>query len=933
MPKAFLDLVAKNLLSTHSSGMSDVCVVLPSRRAGLFLKRILAAQCEAPVIAPQIIVIEKLATELSGLFAVDSLSSQFILYSAYSKVMGSKAEPFESFIKWSSRLLQDFNEIDRYLINAKEIFTNVADAKALERWGVEGEPPEIIEAYMLFWTTLYPIYMEYRAALLERECGYQGMQYRRAAERVSTEGKLESWCEENGVKHLYFVGFNALNEAEKVIFQRGLDQGYAHAWFDADTFYLDDHQHEAGMFLREYRRWKHFDQKEFSFVRDLLRGEQRTIEIIGVPRQIGMAKTLSSLLSEMRMELNEGEVTDHMALVLADEGMLLPVLNSLPSEFDEINVTMGLPLRELNLANSVEVLFECHERALRLQKNEGRSFQIYHKDLERLLLQPLFQHALGDVNPHVVLESIRKYNAPFLRPSKLEEWLGETALMPLLREQLPEEILERLAKLLAQYHDGAQVLPEDLEAAQHLYRVTLRLRELFEEFELQTDMTTALHLYRQLLREDSLDFFGEPLRGLQLMGVLETRLLSFDHLVMTSVNEDVLPAGRSENSFIPYDIKRAFGLPTHREKDAIYAYHFYRLLQGTKHAVLLYNTESDGMNSGEASRFIEQIRHEFDSFSGTTIIEKVFSTSVCEDQLAQPFQLERGAYLDEAFKARAEKGIAPSHLKLWVENPVDFYLKVILGQQELDEVEEVLGDRSMGNVVHKVLENFYRGYIGRCPSDEDYAQVIRDASSLLYTEYKEQVGRELEAEGRNNLVAHAMVQMTVTFLREERKRAAQYKAEGRVWVIRGVEVEMSQVLNLPGVDYPVKVKGFADRLDTLDGVWCVIDYKTGTASASELKVDEISALVEEPSRAKALQLMTYAWLVSSLHSDVAAVEAGIFALRKNGEGLLKLAVEKKRTEIVSADFQTFEADLSSLLCDIFTNRGVIAPNDVLADDE
>lgn len=928
MPKPFLELVAKNLQTRHPQGFEDVCVVLPSRRASLFLKRTLAALSPEPVISPVIVVIDELTSDLSGLFPADSLTLQFQLYASYVKVYGSEAESFESFIKWSSRLLQDYNEIDRYMVDAKAIFENVTDAKALERWGVEGDTPEMIEAYIRFWKTLHPIYLDFQTELHKGKRAYQGLMYREAAGKVQSEKALEKWCEKKGCSSLYFVGFNALNTAEQVILKSGLESGFAQVWFDADPYYLNDPAQEAGMFMRQYRQWRSFDGVEFPFVEDRLRAEPRKIEIIGVPKQIGMAKTLSGVLSAMKSDLADRDVTDHMALVLADEGLLMPVLNSIPSEFDEVNVTMGLPLRELNLANSVEIILEAHERALRLQKEEGRSFQIYHKDLERLLLQPFYQFHLGEISAYTVLDNMRKYNAPFLGGKKLAEWMPNTSLLNLLKEQSPAEIITALAKALAEYHDNADVLPEDLEAAQHLYRVSLRLLELFEEYSLETDMTTTLHLYRQLLKDESLDFFGEPLNGLQVMGVLETRLLSFDNLIMTSVNEDVLPAGRSENSFIPYDIKRFFGLPTHKEKDAIYAYHFYRLLSGTKRAVLLYNTESDGFNAGEASRFIEQIRHEFVQFSNTEIVERVYSTHVSKDQLAVPFELERGPYLDEAFQKRAEKGIAPSHLKLWVENPVDFYHKVILGQGDVDEVEEVLGDRSMGNVIHKVLEDFYSQFIGARPLDIDYKNTLAKLPELLYATYKEEAGRDLEVEGRNNLVGHAMIQMTRNFLTEERKRAAEYEKSGRDWIIRGVEVDMRHQLEVPGIGYTVLVKGFADRLDTLDGVWQVIDYKTGSAKATELNVEAIEEVANNPDKAKALQLMTYAWLVSKSQLDVQTVTAGIFGMRKNKDGLMVLSVEKtKRSEINSSDLQTFEEVLTSLLYDIFKNEGVIRPNE------
>lgn len=934
MPKPFLHLVAERLIKLHGDQLSEICLVLPSRRASLFLRRALSDVIENQIMGPQIVVVESLASELSGLHQADTLALQFHLFNSYREVAGDGAEGFETFIKWSPRLLQDFNEIDRYRADAERLFNNLLDIKILEKWGVEEETPEMVAAYLDFWKKLYPVYLHFRKALAGKTLAYQGMMYRRAAD-LCEKGKLEEWMSDQGVERLYFVGFNALNESEKVILRRALETGKADAWFDVDTFYLKDEEHEAGMFLREYKKWKHFQGGDLPFERDLLRKEKRTIELIGVPRQVGMAKTMAELLSEMSSGMSGDEVTDRLALVLADEGLLMPALNSIPKEFDPVNVTMGLPLYQSGLANALEIAFDTHERALRLKTTEGRSFQIYHKDLERMLLQPFYQRLFGEDGNRKcreLLGRMRNYNAPFLSPSRLSEWIPESShFLGLIRENSPEELIDRLAEALAAYHDEPGIPIEDKEASGRLFRVCKRLNELFAEFGLQPDMTTALHLYRQLLRDESLDFFGEPLQGLQVMGVLETRLLSFENIVMTGVNEEVLPAGKSENSFIPFDIKRGYGLPTHREKDAIYAYHFYRLLQGARHAVLLYNTETGGLNSGEASRFIEQIRREFSDFSNTTIVERVFSTSVNRDQMAQPFRLERGEFLQEVLTRRAEQGIAPSHLQLWVKDPPAFYKQVLLGQSDWEEVEEVLGDRSMGLVVHQVLEDFYRRFEGSCPGETDFAETIAQADQLILKAYEDKNGRKLEMTGRNYIVGHAMIEMTRKFLMEEQKRARRYAEAGRTWIIQGVEVRLEHTLEIPGFPPPVKIKGFADRVDRLDNDWLIIDYKTGMATAADVRVSDLGDLATNERKGKALQLFSYAWLLRKQFPEAISVIAGIFALRANGEDLITAGIEegrfKYRNRINPDDLQTFEEVLTSILVEILSIEGHIQSRD------
>lgn len=933
MPKAFLDLVAETLIARHSTNVSKLLIVLPSRRAGLFLRRILASKFDTPVLGPQITVIDQLATETSGVKKADMLTLQFALYKSYSAIVTNEPDSFEEFVKWSSRLLQDYNEIDRYLIDAKNLYSNLSDAKKLEAWDVEGETPEMMDLFLKFWNDLYPIYEHYRKQLLNEKIGYQGLIYREAADRMKSASDWSKFLEEKGAEQVYFLGFNALNEAETRLIRGAVESGLGDIFFDVDKLYLEDQEHEAGMFLRRYTNWPYLQKNEFSFVRDSLRTEKRTIELVGVPRQVGMAKAMAEKLSSLH-EVGT-DVTDRLALVLADEGMLLPALNSIPTEFDEVNVTMGLPISQLTLATSVEHVFEAQERALRLKKVEGRRFQIYHKDIERIITQPFGKFLLGNEGAQKargLSASIRKYNAPFLSLSKLTEWLPDSPLfIALLSEQSPSDLLNQMAKVLALYHDSENVSVEDLEASKMLHSVCLKLIQLYEKFEIEPDMSTSLHLFRQLQREEKLDFFGEPLRGLQLMGVLETRLLSFEGLVMTNVNEDTLPAGKSDNSFIPHDLKRGLGMPTHREKDAIYAYHFYRLLQGTKHAVLLYNSEAQSIGSGEASRFIEQIRREFSEFPNTTIVESIYTTPVKQNQIAKDFRLERGEFLNESLRKRAESGIAPTHLQAWVKDPSDFYKKYIIGMQEADEVEEVMGDRTMGLVVHQVLENFYKPFENvDPPTDSDYEKVIADAPKLLRAVYKEENGRPLEETGRNGLIAHAMVEMTVGFLKEERKRAARYIAEGVEWKVIGVEHKFKESIEVEGVEYPILMKGTADRIDRVGDKLVVIDYKTGMAAETDVQAPELERFAEDDKKGKGLQLFAYAWMASKAFPKVKSFKAGIFALRDNNAGLVEAGLKPQRgqvaqTDIYLDDLQTFEQVLTSMLQDIFSTEGVIEP--------
>lgn len=927
MPKAFLDLAVEHILSKHESNLSKLLIVLPSRRAGLFLRKKLAARISAPKLGPQITVIDTLAQELSGLQKADSLSLQFQLYQSYRAVFGKDSEGFEDFLKWSGRLLQDFNEIDRYTIDAKKLYDNLTEIKRLESWGVDGEVPEVMDTFLTFWKRLHPIYLHYKENLEQRKVGYQGLLYRKAATVLEADG-WKPYLESLNAEHVLFLGFNALNNAEISIIRSALDSDLGDILFDVDSLYFEDEEYEAGMFLRRYKDWPYFSRKPFSFVSDSLRKESRKIELIGVPRTIGMAKATSEKLSEMKAAIPEVDVTEKIALVLAEEGMLLPALNSIPSDFEDINVTMGLPVSRLTLATTVENLFEAQERALRLQNLENRSYQVYHKDIERLLLQSFGQFLLGDSGSQKATElsgMIRTYNAPFLSLKKLREWLPDSPnFIRMLEEKTPSEMLSTCAELLAAYHDSEGTSPEDKEGSKMLFRVCHRLLDLYREYEQEPSMTTSLQLFRQLQKDEKLDFFGEPLKGLQIMGVLETRLLTFDRVIITHVNEEILPAGKSENSFIPYDLKRGFGLPTHREKDAIYAYHFYRLLQGTKHVCLMYDTETKDVGTGEPSRFIEQVRRELSVYENNEIHESIYSTPVEKKQMSVDFELEKGPFLEEAYRRRAKDGVAPSHLQAWVKDPSLFYKRFILRANEADEVEEVMGDRTIGTVAHKVLENFYKPFIGKAPSPEDFDEIIQNIGAHLAKAHLDEIKRPIETHGRSGLVVYAISEMLTQFLKEERKRAVEYARDGREWIIVGAEEKLMHTIEVPGLGYPVMLKGLIDRIDKVDGVYHVIDYKTGSAKPEDLRFTILSQLAESESKSKALQLVMYAWLMSKNHPESNDYVAGIFSLRDNKAGLLVSHPSKQVGNVLTRDFlDQFEELLISMLQDVFSLEGVI----------
>jgi ATP-dependent helicase/nuclease subunit B len=638
--ETFLQKTANYLAAKYPDHISDICIVLPNRRAGLFFKRHLAQTSGKAMWSPDIFSAEDFIANLSGLEIIDQLNQLFELYSIYRKSKGKEAETFDEFSKWAATLLADFNEVDRYMANGSKLFSNLGDIREIENWSLgEENLTDFQTTYIKFWDSLGWYYKQITRALLDKKKAYPGLAYRYCADNISELVKRQRW------HRIIFAGFNALTTAEERIIRTLVEMEKAEVLWDADSYYVKNKNHEAGRFLRKYKTQLHevaggaVDDEEPGFLweENNLSSSPKQIEVIGVARNVAQAKVTGDIVASLRIPEPEMENT---AIVLADENLLFPVLHSLPENVKDVNVTMGFPLRNTPVAGLFELLFNLHENPMRFGKNTDR---FYHRDLIKFLSHPYINHLFRNaepVNRYLVFE-IQKRNAVFISMDRLERELVEEhhrkefeVLKPLfnkwrnvndalkccyaLIEALKNALVRRDKK--GERNDKAPNL--ELEFVYTYAKILRRVRTLVDDYGHITQIKTLHSIVTQTVYSTSLPFYGEPLRGLQVMGMLETRALDFETVILLSANENMLPSGRSQNSFIPYDLRRVFGLPTHTDRDAVFAYHFYRLLQRARTVYLLYNTETDKMGSGEKSRFITQLLHELPQANKDAVIRE-----------------------------------------------------------------------------------------------------------------------------------------------------------------------------------------------------------------------------------------------------------------------------------------------------------------------
>ncbi|MEX2379413.1 MAG: PD-(D/E)XK nuclease family protein, partial [Vicingaceae bacterium] len=512
---------------------------------------------------------------------LDNINLVFKLYDTHQKIEGAKAESLEDFLSWANTLLQDFNEVDRYLVSAEELYSFLSEAKAIENWNLgNAELSDFQKNYLHFWRKLGDYYKLFSEQLLDDHTAYQGLAFRKLAGDLKAnkvdyaKGKIR-----------YFAGFNALTLAEELIIQHFVKNENAKIIWDADAYYLNDSNQEAGRFLRDYQ--KKFNSFDWTSS-ELLEGEKE-INIYSISGDIGQAKLIGELVSQKQA----ANALENTAIVLGDEDILMPVLESLPKTVDRINVTMGYALNHSIFYHFFESLIDLH---FKQEKMKDGGF--YFKDLIRFLEQPAIQHIHKGLSNQakILLDKIKAERLIYLHPSKmqpLEDQLGLKIFS--LKEKSAVQLNRLMVQLCEQIkrHQKGSLSPLEKEFLFGFYRAFNRIDALCAKYNSLKSFDSLLQLYRQILSTESVAFVGEPLGGLQLMGVLESRTLDFEQLIFSSLNEGILPAGKSQNSFIPYDIKRKFGLPSYREKDAIFAYHFYRLLQRSKRIDLIYNSKVD----------------------------------------------------------------------------------------------------------------------------------------------------------------------------------------------------------------------------------------------------------------------------------------------------------------------------------------------------
>ena len=873
----FLDKIITELLAEHPD-LSGFTIVIPGKRPAVFIKKILAEKQYSGFL-PTFCTIEELIAEISGKQPVQGIALWLMAYDSYQQLDLTPKDDFASFLKWFPTVQKDWDDMLKFSDDDRAILEFMFDEERIKNWAQKlGEETEEVprKKFLNFWKNMNVFLPFLKKQLQAKNLATAGMIHEAARNQINSFADQYK-------NRLVFCGFNAFTPVEEQLVRQFLQRDKAQIYFHGDRYYTEDERQEAGIFLRKYQTWKEFNKsRKFRWIEDDF-SKPKQIKVYEVSGNVSQAQLLPNILNSMQ-NVSETDLSD-TAVVLLDEHLLPAALDSL-STVEQLNITMGFPLKNMAFSNAVKHIFHLQKQLAK------RPNSYYYNDVLPILEE--LPNTSEELKTVVTFKSlIEERNIVYFSESFLKSSLDSLSYFPLLIKAESSDLF--LKQIYNFCYDLKFRELDDLqfENIAHFEKTFKIIKNQTASYQFDITIETLEVLMNQVILSETIDFQGEPLQGLQLMGLLETRLLNFKNVIMLSVNEGKLPLGNTQNTYLPYDVRQHFGLHTFLENDSIYAYHFYRLIQESDSVHLLFNALSSGVNTGEKSRFITQLEFEDQIHSiEHTIIENL-SASV----EAQPIEIEKTAKVMERLR-EWKKRVSATHLTSYLYNPIDFYLNKVLETRAANEIEEQLSVKNYGNLVHYALQIIYDTITGKVLTSEDLNisdDRIKEAMNQSIAQLKHQP--EFYERGINFIhksIAERVVKNIISYDRN-------LVLEGHSLKIIALERKFEEVdfyLDETRLE-KVSFYGFIDRIDELDGVLRVIDYKTAKTKDLTLSVDEknIDEYLMNDLKKQALQLCIYQYVLGQLPEFTGKyTETAIWSLTEVNKGAVSLQFSKGNLE-------------------------------------
>lgn len=954
----FLKLVAEDLKAKHAD-LSDFTVVFPNNRARLFFNNYLLGESDQPIWSPFYTTIQELFRSCTHLQVADDIKLICDLFKVYSEEMnweelGTAPETLDDFYFWGEVLLKDFEDVDNNMVDAEQLFRNITELadiegdisailsekqkEALQQFFAnfsEKNDSIIKKKFAALWNAMGPIYHKYRQQLQSEGVAYGGMLHRHVVEHLDM-GRFSS-------KKYVFIGFNVLNKCEIELFKALKKAGKALFYWDTDEFYMNmkEVEHEAATFMKQ--NVSEFKNELSREALNEFNTSPKHFTIISSSTNNAQAKYLSKYLQQSKEEQYKDS---ECAVVLCDESMLLPTLHAIPDSVQELNITMGLPLIQTPVYALIKDLVEmrlsvamhgaCSKTIpLRyvkdvlvnpyVQMTFGGTIELFDEIVENNSYFPEVERLIGKSDDCAMLFSFLKEKEALTDSLSLLNWLS--AILKRVannyRDLAPKEQKKRAKELASDAADdiyGALYL----ESLYRCYTMVNRLVSLVETGDLTVNLQTLCKLLQRMLSVASVPFSGEPVRGMQIMGFLETRNLDFKNVVMLSVNEGILPKGTSESSFIPYSLKKGFEMTTIDHKNSLYAYYFYRLLQRAEKATFMYSSATTGGAKGQMSRFLMQLMVE--SGSNVTLQQKDLRSDI-QVAVESSFEIVKTEEMMEQLRLRFDMNrggeglVSPTMLNTYLTCPMRFYFSYIVGLKETEDIEDGIDQRMLGLIVHKTLENIYN----------KYKNVVVERS-LIESWLANELGLEHEVDNAfqseyfhhaNPIYSGQQILLKITALTYV-KNALTIDLDLAPFTIVGDEKREKFEFDVDGSKF--QIGGYIDRFQLAEGIYQVVDYKTGAKpKGCDIFPDGFAQLFSAEADRKYLAYAMQVWLYSFiLHKTTGNPVIPYLMFVRSKTGLInpsdtkdELRLTKENADKICGEI---EENLRSLIREIFSTE-------------
>ena len=944
----FIEEVASRLYDKYGDDVSSLTVVLPSKRARLFFAEALANIAVRPIWEPNYTSIDEVMCQLSALRKADRLRLIAELHKVYKEYHD---EEFDEFYHWGEVLLADFDMIDKYQVDAAQLFTNISDLKELEAdmsylsaeqielinrfWRtLTGETSKVIDEasakgrFLKVWRSLGAIYDNYRARLRSLGIGYTGMIYREAADRLS-EGKVEF----SGDEKYVFVGFNALSECEKKLLEYLQTAACAEFYWDYDRYYTDNKYQEAGMFIREnlskFPSTEKISNNNFCNI--------KSVNVLSTSSNVAQCQCVVDILEDIAAK-SGGVLDKSTAVVLTDENLLMPLLYALPEKFKvknekmgdkevvkpAVNVTMGYPLRNTLAYSFVERLLELQKHA---GTNKAGETTFYYIDVDGLLAHPY----IADVST----SQYSKLRSEIVEQRLFQVPVSMIATTPLLEKLFCKtenwsELSEYLLTVIDAVSESTGAGEESGYRAEFLsiaYDALAKLQNVVCQCDIDMPVKIYHSLVRRHLQAERVPFTGEPLEGLQIMGILETRNLDFKNVILLSMTDNNFPGSRAtDKSFLPYGLRYGFDIPTAEHHEGVYAYYFYRLVERAENLYMLYSSAADDKSTGEPSRYIRQIEYETDfKINYTNVGVEVSLSDSSNIEVAKSDEV-----FDKLLRFTRDKGLSPTALSTYVKCPLKFYFNVVERLRPEDELEESIDNMTFGNIFHEAADLFYsqikndadpasrlaelrdRGEVAKCV-DEAIAKVYFGAEDGVL---RQELGGEL-------IIIRNIVREYLG------SNLLNYDIRNNEFVVADTEYDLKMTMPIEVGDekFDVCLAGRADRIDSLNnGLMRVIDYKTGKPRLNYSGVDALfhGEPIATKRESNIINTLLYAMMLSREKGRDVRPElyyVGSMVHEEYSSRFVETVDRKSRTlEAYSEVAEEFESEVANTLREMFNRR-------------